>query len=719
MDLKSFREDKLKIKTQSEFAELLGVDQSNISRWEKDPDSITYPIIQKIIDKTGATYEELTGWKKPIPEPLDVKDTWEKADFTKHTLSDYISNVLDKADIPDDLRKNYIDDLNKGISENLIKPKVAIVGRSDTGKSTLINALLGTNKMPTSWTPTTSIAIYIKHISDKPSFIEEDAWVFSNHNDEYSDETFWNERKLYDEEYCRSWKVSAGGVEVLQSFGTRQGENYDKEAGAAVVFIDAPILKNCDIIDLPGFGTETNKDDEITFSVSQRADIIIYLSQANGFMRIEDITYLKRNIPGLPLWEKKDENNLSPLSNLFIVASQAHAVNNGNRAELKTILDTGCQNLVKTLPDGFWDDRQTTSGFTYANNGIAELRSRFFAYSVDIPDLCVPFNDALSQILETLPIIINNKAIAFVRHYIELRKPILTNEIQKYEGILEERERYKSLLEEIENNEDTRVKENNARKESVRSKIRYLREESINEFSDYFSEVVNIDSLIALMHEKGVRNKKEDVELFGSTLQSMLQFQCEKILKDKSEILSQEAQAYITAYTESISRPFANKRIDIDFDAGWAFASALSNIGMIGGLSAFVVGAFFLLASISLSLSAALIIAGPIGLVVGLLIAGGLGIVKLFGGGWEKSVSKKIVATIEENKVLDKFIDGIKNYWDETESAFNQAAQKLDEEWDAYVENLREIINEYDIHEIQNKIITLKNLAEFFNSIPL
>lgn len=719
MDLKSFREDKLKIKTQSEFAELLGVDQSNISRWEKDPDSITYPIIQKIIDKTGATYEELTGWKKPIPEPLDVKDTWEKADFTKHTLSDYISNVLDKADIPDDLRKNYIDDLNKGISENLIKPKVAIVGRSDTGKSTLINALLGTNKMPTSWTPTTSIAVYIKHISDKPSFIEEDAWVFSNHNDEYSDETFWNERKLYDEEYCRSWKVSAGGVEVLQSFGTRQGENYDKEAGAAVVFIDAPILKNCDIIDLPGFGTETNKDDEITFSVSQRADIIIYLSQANGFMRIEDITYLKRNIPGLPLWEKKDENNLSPLSNLFIVASQAHAVNNGNRAELKTILDTGCQNLVKTLPDGFWDDRQTTSGFTYANNGIAELRSRFFAYSVDIPDLCVPFNDALSQILETLPIIINNKAIAFVRHYIELRNPILTNEIQKYEGILEERERYKSLLEEIENNEDTRVKENNARKESVRSKIRYLREESINEFSDYFSEVVNIDSLIALMHEKGVRNKKEDVELFGSTLQSMLQFQCEKILKDKSEILSQEAQAYITAYTESISRPFANKRIDIDFDAGWAFASALSNIGMIGGLSVFVVGTFFLLASISLSLSAALIIAGPIGLVVGLLIAGGLGIVKLFGGGWEKSVSKKIVATIEENKVLDKFIDGIKNYWDETESAFNQAAQKLDEEWDAYVENLREIINGYDIHEIQNKIITLKNLAEFFDSIPL
>ena len=35
MDLKSFREDKLKI-TQAEFAELIGVEQSSISKWEQD-----------------------------------------------------------------------------------------------------------------------------------------------------------------------------------------------------------------------------------------------------------------------------------------------------------------------------------------------------------------------------------------------------------------------------------------------------------------------------------------------------------------------------------------------------------------------------------------------------------------------------------------------------------------------------------------------------------
>jgi transcriptional regulator with XRE-family HTH domain len=81
MDLKSFREDKLKI-TKSKFAELIGVEQSSISRWEKDPGSIPFQVIQKILEKTGVSYEVLTGWKKPISQPLDVNNTWEKANFT-------------------------------------------------------------------------------------------------------------------------------------------------------------------------------------------------------------------------------------------------------------------------------------------------------------------------------------------------------------------------------------------------------------------------------------------------------------------------------------------------------------------------------------------------------------------------------------------------------------------------------------------------------------
>lgn len=726
MDLRSFREDKLKIKTQSAFAELIGVEQSSISRWEKDPDSIPFQIIQRILEKTGASYEELTGWKKPIPNPLIVENTWKKADFTRCTLSEYIANALKQIDLPEEQRKAYIDDLSAGINASLIKPKVAIVGRSDTGKSTLINALLGSDKMPTAWTPTTSIAVYIKHISDRPAFIEEDAWVFSNH---LGDENMWNERQLYDEEYCRSWKIAAGGVEILRSFGTRQGENYDKEAGAAVIFLDAPILKTCDIVDLPGFGTETESDDDITFAAAQKSDVIIYLSQANGFMRIEDITYLKRNISELPVWEDKTSNNLVPLSNLFIVASQAHTVNNGNRAQLAEILDVGCKNLLKTLPSGYWTEREKASGHIYSDEGYAELRARFFAYTTDIQDICKPFNEELTKILEVLPVIINERTKAFVRSYVASRKPNLTSEIQKYEGIVAERERYESLLKEIEANELSRVRDNDARKKDVRADISRLHKESVDEFSSYFSSVINVDALVKLMREKGIKNKKEDVELFGSSIQSMLQAQCETILKTKSEKLSERTKDYITAFSESIAKPFEDNSINVDFDAGWAFASALSALGMIGGFGTFLastISGVLLLTGAGFSLGTSILIGamgssifGPIGIALGLLIAAGLGIVKLFGGGWEKSVAKKIVAALEENNVAAEFRVGISKYWDQTEAAFDQAAAKLDEDWNAYVENLRETINSYDINEIQSKIATLKFLSDFFENIPL
>ncbi len=726
MDLKSFREDKLKIKTQSDFAELIGVDQSSVSRWEKDPESITIQVIQTILQKTGASFEELTGWKKPIPKPLDVKDTWKKVDFTKYTLSEYISAALEKMEISDEDRKAYVEDLRGGIAANLVKPKVAIVGRSDTGKSTLINALLGTDKMPTAWTPTTSIAVYIKHISDKPAFIEEDAWVFTN---QVGAENLWDERKLYDEAYCRSWKIGAGGIEILHSFGTRQGENYDKKAGAAVIFLDAPVLKTCDIVDLPGFGTETESDDNITFATAQKADVVIYLSQANGFMRIEDITYLKRNISELPTWEKRGENSLRPLSNLFVVASQAHTVNSGNRVHLKEILDVGCANLLKTLPNEYWANRKKLSGYAYADNGSQELRSRFFAYTVDIPDICSPFNTALSEILETLPGIINERTKAFVRSYVESRKPNLISEIKKYEGIVTEREKYVALLDEIEKNDLSRTQDNDKRKKDIREEIARLSSESINEFSEYISETMNTDALIGMMKEKGVKNKKDDIALFGSSVQSMVQERCETILAKKSEVLSEKAKEYIASYAESIARPFENNSIDVDFDAGWAFASALSTIGMVGGFGAFLastISGILLFTGAGLSIGTSIwagvitsSIFGPIGIAVGLLIAGGLGLAKLFGGGWEKSVAKKIVSAFDENDFGEKFRDGIRQYWTQTENSFDQAAAELDKKWDAYVSNLRSTVSGYDIQEIQRKIASLNCLSAFFENIPL
>lgn len=700
MKLKSFREDKLKM-TQAQFAELIGEEQSNISRWEKSGEP-PLGVIEKICQKTGVDFNTLLGWNPPSHEALNVKNSWGNTELTKRNLKDYIEEALNKMYIPKEERISYIDDLQVGILDRIKKPKISIVGRSDTGKSTMINSLLGMYKMPTSWTPTTSIAVYIKHISDRPSFIEEDVWVFAS---KIGEEDYWDEKKLGNEEYCRKWKIGAGTIDIIRAYGTRQGEDYSKNAGSAVVFLDAPVLLNCDIIDLPGFGTETESDDIITFKVTRTADVIIYLSQAIAFMRIEDINYLKQNISELPIWENINENKLEPLCNLFIVGSQAHIICGGNKDELNKILETGCNNLTKTLSEHYWDERQNFSGYKYSECGKEELKKRFFAYTTDIPEICEPFNEAFRNLIETLPQIIESKTKKEISAYVRKRKPNLKKEIETFKNIMKERERYVSLLQEIENNEVKRISNNNEKKQTIRCGIIRLRDESIKEYSEFCSKNINIDTIVSFLKERKVKNKKDDIEAFASWFQEYLKENCEEILKIKSEEMKDMVKDYINFFSESVGAPFSKYNISVDFDVTWAFTSAIDNSDIFGELNVSLIRIAVLLGSVSIAL--------------GVLLVSVLGVVKLFGGGWEKRVAKKFVKAIEEKEVVESFRKAITEYWNQTTDAFNNAVSVIDDEFNNYVDILRKTVEDYNVESINKKINILRDIEYFFDNIPL
>ena len=721
MNFKSLREDKLKLSLE-EFANLIGVDISKIKEWEatNEPSMIA---LEKIVENTGMDFNTIMSYEKPKPTAFDAKNTWKKADFTKKSIIEYIKDNLEKMDVSEEQKRKYVDDLRDYIERNLVKPSISIVGRSDTGKSTLINALIGMEKMPTSWTPTTSIAVYIKHIKDRPEFIKDDAWVFTDNMD---GQDLWDVKRLYDEAYCKKWKIAQGNVDILSSFGTRQGDMFKKNAGSAVVFLDAPILQDCDIVDLPGFGTEKESDDIITFKAAQRTDVLIYLSQANGFMRIEDITYLKENIRNLPVWEKKGENDLKPLSNLFVVASQAHNVCNGNTTQLTNILREGYENFCKTLAPEYWDNRKEISRYNTGNYYEQALAQRFYTYTTDIPLLCTSFNQDLKKILEKLPEIIDARTREFIKEYVKVKKPNLEKEIKRYEEISLEREKYVDLLEQIEKSELDRMQENDNQKNKIHELINTLSMESTNQFSQYFSKIINTDSLTKMIKDKKIKNKKEEVECFASQLQDIIQARCEAILADKAGVLSKETKKYVEEYTDRIKAVFDRVSVDIDFDAGYAFASALAKIGIIGGLGAYIVyeaafifGGMASIMALGGNIALGTSVFGPMGLAIGLIISASLGIVRLFGGSWEKSVAKKIVKAYNENKVCEKFCEGISDYWKKTEDAFDQAAQKLDEDWLNYVEKLRDTVNNYNIDEVKDNIVVLRNLMSFFENIPL
>ncbi len=137
-------------------------------------------------------------------------------------------------------------------------------------------------------------------------------------------------------------------MDLLETLGTHH-EDENKLASSAVVFLDSDILKNCDIVDLPGFAAADQKDNVIhqfvaLGGVGRLVDVLIYLSRANGFMQGNDIDYLNTCLRVLRPVERKDQNSIKKLGNLFIVASQAETVENGNVQALNRIMDEQCNN---------------------------------------------------------------------------------------------------------------------------------------------------------------------------------------------------------------------------------------------------------------------------------------------------------------------------------------------------------------------------------------
>ena len=258
-DLKNFRMKYLNGMSQEEFAKQIGVSQDKVSRMETDYKQISLDILVNIARQFGMTLDELINLPKAVLQGLNVEYTWSSVEYIKRTLQEYVSNC--------EVGETYgteINDLSCLIAKVFRKPKVAFVGRSDVGKSTMINALLGTSRMPAHWTPTTAIAVYIKHTNDRPSYMDEDVWIFQS---DVTTNEVWDDTRLADEEYCRSLKLSSGNYDLLNTYGTRKGEHFsESKATAAVVFIESSLLLNCDIVDLPGYGTGDRLEDDIPYA---------------------------------------------------------------------------------------------------------------------------------------------------------------------------------------------------------------------------------------------------------------------------------------------------------------------------------------------------------------------------------------------------------------------------------------------------------------------
>lgn len=724
-NLKDFRENYLKL-TQNELAELISVRQDRISRLEQNLDTISLEELVVLAKKTGKSLDEIANYKKDIPRELTISDSWDKIRYIKNTIINYIRDFF-----PKNNQKyiNKIEDLRKNIEGITRKPRIVFSGKSDSGKSTMINALIGKEKMPTNWTPTTSIIVYVKDILERPDYIEDELWIFRKGKN-----TEWDDTRLYDEKYCREWKIASGNAEILSQYGVRKGHDYNKDVGSAVLFVDSPILKNCDILDIPGITAGIESDNIAANQAQLKADILVYLSQASGFLQIEDANYLKEALEVLSPLEETEGTSLSPMSNLFIVATHAHHIN--PRTDLKNICDSGCDRFADTVADSFWKKYSYNSKEIFTKK---DLRKRFFTYAIDIEDLRENFEKELKNTIENLPKLLEKKVFNITKDYIKNESEKMRKEVQKYEGLINEREHYSKLLEEIKKNEPKRkflLEENNR---NVKSKIFDLDNETKQKFKEDYNRILTEENIVKIIDEREYKNKKTDLEKLGSYISSEVQDVCRKNLEKTTEKFKNIMDEYLLKTQKSFEIDnFNNMNISLDFDFKSAFIGGLAGVATLGGLAFWAstlgnLGAYILVAKGVSVLSALGIsiaggtatatafvasIGGPITLGIAAAILVGLAIWGIFSGSsWKKKIAKKIIK--EFNKNIYKYDNAITQYWSDTESGFNVAKDKMEEEWQNYINNLEKELYHSDVNELKETLKNAKEVETFFLNTPL
>lgn len=654
-----------------------------------------------------------------------IENSWS----TINSFIDQFSEFTDKTtefieNLGDDQFKKEVADLTTSIKTMLRKPRVAFVGRSDVGKSTLINNLIGNKTLPEAWTPTTSIIIYVKHINDRPSYCKDNVMIF--HSDLNKD--LWDDTRLEDKEYTKSYCITSGDYDLLHDFGARQGSKFQNtDATSAIVFIDSEILQNCDLLDLPGYGTKDREEDDSLLRKLKNVDVLIYLSLANGFLRGEDIQWLQNELPNIaPI--TLNNKDINPLGNLFIVASQAHTVENGSLNSLNKILDEGCKRFKATLSDNYWINMgQVVSDHTF--------RKRLFTYSCDQSSLRNDFENDLRQLLEILPKIIIEKTTCFFRERINSTTKETEKKINSILEIIQQRESKKNFLKMIQDAEPERKYNNALKKKEICLLINEYKADVDLKFINRYNQIITKDNIISLIKKYKWEKKDEDMKALSSKLSNLLNDEYATITREYSEKFKIIVDEYLDdfEFNTKISTIENNIKGEAGFNFKGSFAGGLAGATTYGALAIWAsslgnLGAYILvakgvsiLAALGISVggtaaatSAIAAIGGPIVIAVGIAALIGLAFYLLFTGGWKASVAKKIVTEYDKKEVLSAYKNNIDIFWKDTISAFEKCATQMETEYEAFLENLKKEILETSEDELMNKINIEKKKQEFY-----
>ncbi|MCT2911149.1 dynamin family protein [Weissella confusa] len=674
--------------TQQEVADRLSTSKATISNWEANPQNVTLEKLAQYLAVVGGSLGDLEV--KSMTKIVDVNGNEELLKFQKE-IQEAIKKVdVEKANVGEDTTSYFeqvytstIGDLKK-LQLVARKPRVLIVGPSDSGKSTFINDLLLQTVVPAHWTPATGMTIKILHSSEKPEWLLDNTIIVKEdlENDGATPES-WD---LRNREFYDTHVAETGDRSLIDEYGEREGDLFDSDKALHYViftYVDSPILNTMEIWDTPGTDAGgddiSQRDEQISLDSRNNADAIVYLMQSNSFMHGQNFSLLRKDIEKLPMTYDKKEG-LPVLANLFVVASQADII---GQEGLDKVLPSGANRFYKTITDGKIGDHKFTE---------SELAGRFFGLSNKDANLSEAFlNDFARFLVNAQKVTLSDATM--------MQKDVVLHHIAEFGDVVktieEERDNHDALValaEEKRNNLPGILKANTQLQNDLLEKVDGSSYRSKKEFTEKYDDLVSTDTIVSMIEAGDYGNNKDDKEAFASMFTNKLSELHQDVIKKHTE-----------AFTDDIDEAVRNAQIKAKVEVGtFDYSAAVKGLvasGLtIGAFAAYAatitsnLGLYILVAQIGGLLTSAGIISspivattvvsalgGPVAWVIGIAVIIGTIIAGIFNrNAWKNKFAKQIIDSLDEQDAFEQYQDALDQVWADTKEGIRKMKQGLD-----------------------------------------
>lgn len=558
---------------------------------------------EQLVELIRASYGLTKPEKKVRPLEMemkgnvqDVRDEFRKEleDLAKETGSESLEQYV----------KRYT-------SANLSKLKIAFVGASNAGKTTIIASLLGIDAdgrwLPTSWQRETNAVCLIRHIDDRPKGNSNRVLAFGEYKDIESGKT----------------PLETGGYELLEKY-TSHSKTPETKAGALLIYADAPVLKNCDLIDMPGYRSTTPNDvperteeekayDKRAIELLQKinwwdADICVDAVFFVSMMENEDFCRTEEDLEmllGLMRQLSTGKKYTYP-PDFYIVASHARSAKDAEEVQ-------------QTVSHRIWEMLEHPQPEFDTEENFAEIFSTFDSQE-----------ESLTQ-----------------KFYDDVKSYLWREAVQRKEYCKEELEEEVQAgctrLETVLRQKEDRTK--SGRKESPER----MEERALENIEKIYDSVINEDHIVEVINKRKLKKNKEDAAALNSYLRAELN---NKVMNEINAVKAYYAPERDFSdgrkeYADTKARKKKN-----------AFAQTVNMTNIAGTIAGASASSAMLLAGIGAALF-------PLGLLPVMVLAGtttgfaaGL---STMGGTWKRRLAEDIKKVYEEKEVKSKLKKSTKN----------------------------------------------------------